>query len=187
MDRIDLLEGVLAKTGDLIEGVQDHHADQPTPCEDYDVDTLVNHLVGWVQVFGAASQGRTFEGDASAYTHGDDPAAEFRASAAGLVAGWREHGFDRTVRISGGDTPGEMAFNMTLMEYVTHGMDLAVATGQPIPYTEEEAAETLARAEMSPTTPPPSPGSTPSSGAPRPERSDGDRAKGIRMQRRVVE
>jgi hypothetical protein len=30
---------------------------------------------------------------------------------------------------------------------MTHGMDLAVATGQSVPYTEAEAAETLARAE----------------------------------------
>jgi hypothetical protein len=30
---------------------------------------------------------------------------------------------------------------------MTHGTDLAMATGQTIPYSEAEAAETLARAE----------------------------------------
>jgi uncharacterized protein (TIGR03086 family) len=40
-----------------------------------------------------------------------------------------------------------MAFNMTVMEYLTHGWDLATATGQPMPWSEEEAVEVLTRAE----------------------------------------
>ena len=43
--------------------------------------------------------------------------------------------------------PGEMVFNMTVMEYLTHGWDLAVATAQPIPYTDAEAEEALSRAQ----------------------------------------
>jgi uncharacterized protein (TIGR03086 family) len=38
-------------------------------------------------------------------------------------------------------------FNMTVMEYLTHGWDLARATAQPIPFTDQEATETLIRAE----------------------------------------
>jgi uncharacterized protein (TIGR03086 family) len=78
---------------------------------------------------------------------GDDPAGEFRAAADSLVAGWRDNGLDRTVSISGGESPGEMAFNMTLMEYLTHGWDLAVGSGQPVPFTDEESEQVLARAE----------------------------------------
>ena len=147
MDEIELLNGVLTKTGDIIGGVRKDQSGQPTPCDKYDVDALMNHMTGWIQVFEAGSQGRTFDGDPMAFQHGEDPAREFRTAAAGVVAGWREHGLDRKVRLGGGDTPGEMAFNMTLMEYMTHGTDLALATGQTVPYTEAEAAETLARAE----------------------------------------
>ena len=69
-------------------------------------------------------------------------------AADGLVLSWGAKGFDRTVRVTGADgQPGEMVFNMTLMEYLTHGWDLATATHQPIPYSEAEAAEVLARAE----------------------------------------
>ena len=64
-----------------------------------------------------------------------------------MVAGWREHGFDRPVRLVGGESPAPMAFNMTVMEYLTHGWDLATATGQPKPWSEEQAAEVLARAQ----------------------------------------
>jgi uncharacterized protein (TIGR03086 family) len=147
MEQIDLLESVLTKTASILDGVKPDQSRQPTPCELYDVDALVNHIVGWVQAFQSGSQGHAHVGDPASYQHGDDPAGEFRMAAKGLVDGWRDQGFDRNVRLTGGEMPGEMAFNMALMEYMTHGMDLAVATGQPIPYTEAEAAETLARAE----------------------------------------
>jgi uncharacterized protein (TIGR03086 family) len=40
-----------------------------------------------------------------------------------------------------------MVVNMTVMEYLTHGWDLAIATGQPVPYADEEAAAALERAQ----------------------------------------
>jgi uncharacterized protein (TIGR03086 family) len=147
MDEFDLLAGVLSKTGDVIEGVGADQLNLPTPCDDYDVEALLNHIVGWLQVFEACSHGRPYEGDAANHRCGTDPAGEFRTAAAGLAAGWEKYGFDRQLAVMGGEMPGEMVFNMTVMEYLTHGWDLAVATGQPIPFTEQEAAETLIRAE----------------------------------------
>jgi len=149
MSEIDLLSSVLTKTGDLIEGVADDQLDRPTPCPDYDVAAMVDHLVGWVQAFEAGANGRTYGGDPSAFHAGDDAAGRFRATADGLVAGWRDNGMDRTVSVTGGgEAPGEMVFSMTLMEYLTHGWDLAVATGQPVPYSDDEAEQVLARAEV---------------------------------------
>src|SRR5262249_5460617 len=107
-----------------------------------------NHIVGWVQVFAAAAGGDRYEGDAMAYEAGADPGAEFRDAADRLVAGWREHGFDRKVVIGSPDgLDGRSAFNMTLMEYLAHGWDLAVATGQPLRYSDDEAATALTLAE----------------------------------------
>ncbi|HEX3793317.1 MAG TPA: TIGR03086 family metal-binding protein [Acidimicrobiales bacterium] len=147
MDEITLLDGVLAKTGDIIAGVQDDQLGLPTPCTEFDVKALMNHIIGWIQVFDAGCHGQTYEGDASAYQFGSDPAGEFRTTARHLTAGWEEYGLDRPVRVMSGDMPGEMVFNMTVMEYMAHGWDLATATGQALPFTEEESAETLARAE----------------------------------------
>lgn len=148
MREIDLLSGILTKTGDVVAGVAPDQLDAPTPLPDYDVRALLDHFVGGIQYFAASAEGATYEGDPTAARAGDDPAAEFRAAADRVVAGWREHGFDREMSVMGGDPqPAEMVFNMTVMEYLTHGWDLAVATGQPVPYTDEEAAEVLRRAE----------------------------------------
>ena len=148
MDQIELLEGVLTKTGKVVANVDQPRLTSTTPCDDYTVQQLMNHIVGWVQVFEAGCNGRTFEGDPSAYVCGPDAADEFARLAASVVAGWTELGFDREVQISGGSMmPAVMVFNMTVMEYMAHGWDLASATGQPNPYSEEEAAEVLARAK----------------------------------------
>src|ERR1700722_12922476 len=106
MTETELLSDVLAKTGDVIAGVGPDQWHLPTPCPEYDVTALVDHMVGWIRVFEAGSQERAFEGGASAYHCGADPAEEFRAAAAGVVAGWEEHGMDRQVRTSGGESPG---------------------------------------------------------------------------------
>jgi uncharacterized protein (TIGR03086 family) len=145
---IDLLDGVLDKTGGIIAGVRAEQGGDPTPCPDFDVDTLVNHLVGGVRTFAAGIHGRPVEGDPWSAKAGDDPAGKFRAAADDLVAGWRDRGFEGGVSITGaGEVPAPMAFNMTLMEFLTHGWDLAVATRQGVPFTEEEAEATLVRAQ----------------------------------------
>lgn len=148
MSDIDLLEAVLDKTATLLDGVTPDQYSDPTPCTDYDVRTLVNHITGWVQVFAEGANGSTFEGDPTAHVAGDDPGAEFRRSAARIVEGWRTHGVDREVALlGGGKMPGQPVLNMTIMEYLTHGWDLATATGQPVPFTEDEAAAALDRAQ----------------------------------------
>ena len=147
MDDLELLERVLDKTGAVVAGVTPDQYGDPTPCPDYDVRALLDHITGWVQSFAAGANGERFEGDPSAHVAGDDPGAEFRAAAAKVVEGWRTHGVDRNVGIMGGEMPGQMVLNMTVMEYLTHGWDLATATRQPVPYTEDEAEAALERAQ----------------------------------------
>ena len=148
MDDIDLLSSVLKKTGDVIAGVGDEQLGLSTPCPDFDVAMLRNHIVAWLQVFEAGCHGRTFEGDPVKFEVGGEAAAQFRAVSDSIVAGWREHGFDRTVKVMSGELPGRSVFNMTIMEYLTHGWDLAIATNQTVPYTDDEATRTLALAEV---------------------------------------
>ena len=148
MSEIDLLDGIMTKTGDLIAGVEAGARNDPTPCTEMDVAAMVDHLLQWAPSFAAAAQGTTHAGGPTAAKAGDDPAVEFRALADEIVDGWRRHGLDRTTSMGGGEQPAEMVFNMTLMEYLTHGWDLAVGSGQEIPFTDDEAAQVLARAEV---------------------------------------
>lgn len=146
-DDIHLLAGILSKTGALLAGVNPDQADSPTPCPDYDVGALVDHITSWIQVFATGAEGGRFEGDPASMRAGDDPAGEFAAHAERVVSAWRTYGVERDVAVMGGEEmPGRLVLNMTVMEYLGHGWDLARATGQPIPFTEAEGSRALAMA-----------------------------------------
>jgi uncharacterized protein (TIGR03086 family) len=151
MDDIDLLNEVLGNTADLVEGVRPDDWNRPTPCSEYDVRGLVAHMVGWSSSFDAAANGHTPKGDPALYQVTDRTAAEFRLAVTSIVGGWQDHGTDREVSLVGpGGMPGAMVLDMTLMEYLAHGWDLATATSQPMPYSEDAAQEVLVRAEHGP-------------------------------------
>ena len=146
MDEVTMLSSVMSKTSDLMARVRAEQLPGSTPCPDMSVKQLMEHMAGWVQAFDAAANGQVYDGDPTCYELKGDSAGEFRRNGDSMVAGWRSGGFDRTVRVRGPELPAGMVFNMTLMEYVTHGWDLATATGQLVPYSDDEAEETLTRA-----------------------------------------
>ena len=103
----------------------------PTPCEDWDVKTLVNHVVYgnlWVAplVEGQTIEeiGDRFEGDVL----GDDPVAAWTSSAAGAQSAIDAEGaMERTVHLSFGDFPGEQYIYQRLLDVLVHTWDLARA------------------------------------------------------------
>lgn len=147
MDDFALLDSVMGKTADVMAGVHDDQWTQPTPCPDFDVRALMSHMAGWVQLFAAAANGEQFDGDPSSYQADAGAADDLRAASERMLTGWRSGGLDRSVPMMGGDQPAAMVLTMTLTEYVGHGWDLATATGQSVPYSDDQAAETLRRAE----------------------------------------
>ena len=105
-----------------------------TPCIQWDVRTLVNHVVGenrWaVPLFGGgtiAEVGEQFDGDLL----GADPVAAWDESVAEALAAVDEMGaMERTVHLSFGDFPGREYAMQLFADLLVHGWDLARATGQ---------------------------------------------------------
>lgn len=146
------LAAVIDKTTALLEGVRPDQRALPTPCPDFDVAALGDHLIGWLRMFAARAAGHEFQDDPRAYRSGDDPAAEFAAAGREAVAAFRAGAADRPLRLMADELPGSVVLGMMQMEYVGHGWDLATATGQPVPFTDEEAetALTTARGMLEP-------------------------------------
>ena len=131
----------------LAGGVPPDAWSNPTPCTDWDVRTLVNHVVGedlWtvplVEGATVAEVGDRFDGDLL----GADPigAAEGAAKAA-IAAFAADDAMRRTVHLSFGDFPGADYAWQLFADHLVHGWDLAVATGQP-PRLDPEAVDALA-------------------------------------------
>jgi uncharacterized protein (TIGR03086 family) len=124
----------LDATGRIVRGLDGGQMSASTPCEDFDVRGLLNHVVSgnlWVEplVSGKtiAEVGDQFDGDVV----GDDPSAAYEASA--QVAGdafARPGAMEAPVAVSYGPVPGEIYAGHRFIDVLIHGWDLAVATGQ---------------------------------------------------------
>jgi uncharacterized protein (TIGR03086 family) len=105
---------------------------QPTPCSDWDVRMLVNHLVyeeRWTKpiVDGKTIEevGSSLEGDLL----GDDPVGAMAASAAEATAAVDERVPEGgTVHLSFGDFPVEEYVMQLVADHLVHGWDLAAGT-----------------------------------------------------------
>lgn len=119
--------------GALLHDVRDDQWAAPTPCTDWTVRDLANHVIGenrWVPPLMA---GRTVEdvGDAlDGDLLGDDPGRAWDEAAAAALAAAREPGaLERTVHLSFGDFPGRYYIGQVLSDHVIHAWDLARALG----------------------------------------------------------
>lgn len=105
----------------------------PTPCTDWDVGDLVNHLVSESRWAPPLLEGKTieevgdrFEGDLL----GDDPQAAWGAAAGeGISAVGQEGALERTVHVSFGDISGEEYVTQLTADHCIHAWDLARAIG----------------------------------------------------------
>jgi uncharacterized protein (TIGR03086 family) len=133
MDLVATYRRSLAEFTDRVGLVADEQWSEPTPCADWDVRTLVNHVVGeelWTVplLAGATIEevGDRFDGELL----GTDPVGSARQAAAQTEAAIAEPGaLDRTVQLSFGETPAEEYVRQLLADYLIHAWDLAVAIG----------------------------------------------------------
>lgn len=121
----------------LVANVADEAFGDPTPCPDYGVGDLVEH-VGTMAVAFAAAAGKDTGGIADDRPSGDvdklpaDWRERIPRDLTALAAAWRDPlAWTGHTRVGGVDLPGEVAGVVALDELVLHGWDLARATGQP--------------------------------------------------------
>jgi uncharacterized protein (TIGR03086 family) len=137
---LDQLARALDDTAALVRGVREDQWDGPTPCSEWDVRGVVQHLVVGHQVFA-----RALRGDAVAAVPAEPPRAPLDAaytgSAADMLEAFRAPGvLDGQVTVPFGTVPGTVALHLRLVDALVHGWDVAVATGQR-PGHDERLAE----------------------------------------------
>ena len=140
------VEGFAARV-DALSGLPSDAWAGPTPCGDWDVRTLLNHVVyedlwtvplmegATIEDVGDRYEGDLLGGDAVGTARAACDMA-VTATASGVVAG-------RTVHLSFGDVAADEYAYQLAADHIIHGWDLAVATGGDTSM-EPEMVEALA-------------------------------------------
>lgn len=131
------LQPAARRMADLVSGLPDSALGGPTPCPEYTVGDLVDHVGGMAVAFtaaavkaGGAAGAAGPSGDASRL--GDGWRDRIAGQLAELGRAWREPAAWTGETEAGGlRLPGEVAGLVALDELVVHGWDLARATGRP--------------------------------------------------------
>jgi uncharacterized protein (TIGR03086 family) len=140
MDVIDALDKSFRHAHDVISRVRSDQYDDETPCREWTVREVLEHIIGVVAGLGAAAAGEP----PGAFTLGPDPAAQFEEASAAALAAWRRPGvLDELVDGGPGPMPGRVLARINLLDTATHTWDLATATGQPSSLPDEVANTAL--------------------------------------------
>ncbi|MFF5261558.1 TIGR03086 family metal-binding protein [Actinomadura viridis] len=121
----------------IVRGVPAGLLDAPTPCPEWDVRGLINHLIFWTGRGETAARKRPPRPGVEErhdFTRDGDWAARYAEQALATAEAWRdEAAWEGVTSLSGdpnGGMPAVVIGGMLFSECVLHGWDLAVATGQ---------------------------------------------------------
>jgi uncharacterized protein (TIGR03086 family) len=160
MELFPALERAVTSTAEIVKQTQATRLDAPTPCTEWDVRALLNHVIGtlWLAEGLLADQTPKYPmapgGLPPADLTGQDPAAAYaEAAAAALAAAASGDALTRVHATPLGEMPGPVLAESITLDMLVHGWDLAVATGQPADLDGRLAAHVLAFAEQALATP----------------------------------
>lgn len=137
MDLVDRYEEAAAGFTDRLDAVADDQWANSTPCSDWDVRELVDHVI--------RIQRQIPEGLGVAVAENDvDAKSLWNAVRAAALDALRQQGvLERTMPGRGGDVPVQMALLPRLSDLLIHTWDLARATGADARVDPDSAAVVL--------------------------------------------
>jgi uncharacterized protein (TIGR03086 family) len=138
------LDQALDASAAVVAGIRAEQWQAPTPCTELDVRGVLNHLVSGNLLFVALVHGGP-RPDRAADHLGTDPLAAFQNAAAGLRTAFATPGvLEQVYTAPFGTAPGAGLVHVRIVETLTHGWDLARASGQAAEFPGEVTERALA-------------------------------------------
>ncbi|MBV9411170.1 MAG: TIGR03086 family protein [Acidimicrobiia bacterium] len=133
MDAVETLDRSRAEFRRVLGSVRREQWELPTPCEEWDVRELVNHVIGgnrrYEMLLHDASAADLLPTRSQDHV-GGDAVASFDTTAAEAIAAFEEPGaLERTVHHPAGDRSGLDLLWLRVAEWAVHAWDLARAIG----------------------------------------------------------
>jgi uncharacterized protein (TIGR03086 family) len=128
-EMLSALDEINANANRLVASIESSQWENATPCSEWDVRALVNHMTGTTKLFGASALRAAPDAAPDAEHLGDDPTAAFASATAAASAAWRSNGaLEGSVTIPA-DMPAVACLGINIIDIGTHTWDLATAIG----------------------------------------------------------
>jgi uncharacterized protein (TIGR03086 family) len=142
MELLDTINRVLDRTEEVVNNVEPSQLGNPTPCTEWTVRDVINHVTGGGTMFAECVEGGSVPDDRLGQLMGgdnlgDDYKGAFMAMSKRVRTSFGVPGaLDKIVKLPFGEMPAGIALNIAIMDVMTHAVDIAKATGQTI--TDDE-------------------------------------------------
>jgi uncharacterized protein (TIGR03086 family) len=141
-DEFASAEQALVAVHHVVATVGDDDLHRRTPCRDWDVQALADHLLDTIARLGVAV------GIPTTVPDGGSIDQRIQQVTQPILADWRRRGLTDDVVFSGRTLPAQLALGILCLELVVHGWDFAVALHRPIHVLDAHAAYVLGLARQ---------------------------------------
>ena len=144
MDPLTRLRAGIEQAEEVISQIDPGQYDQPTPCTEWNVGQVINHMIGALAMFrDVAAHGEVDPALFSQDLIGDDAVKSLLTAGDAAVTGWAAPGkMDGMAKLPFGEFPAVFALQLPAMDMLVHSWDLATATGQQVNWNPDLVEDT---------------------------------------------
>jgi uncharacterized protein (TIGR03086 family) len=142
LNRLTSADATLAVCQNVLRAIGEGDLDRPTPCREFTVGQLADHLIGSLVGLGSMA--------GAIVTPAETGTVESRVAFAAqqTLEAWHQRGLEGTVKRGERDMPAGLAANILSLELLIHAWDFAVATGQQVTVSDEVSQYVLELAQQ---------------------------------------
>jgi uncharacterized protein (TIGR03086 family) len=111
----------------VLHGIAKEDEAKQTPCREFDVAKLTDHLMNSITVIGGMAGAQFPERDRT-----DSVERQVVLAARPALDAWRKRGLEGSVPFRSGEAPAKMMAGVLSLEFLVHAWDYAKATGREV-------------------------------------------------------
>jgi uncharacterized protein (TIGR03086 family) len=126
-DELESAEATLAVLEHVLHGIAKDDESKQTPCREFDVAALTDHLMNSITVIGGAAGAEFPERDRA-----DSVERQVVLAARPALDAWKKRGLDGTVTAGSNTAPAKIMAGILSIEFLVHAWDYAKTTGREV-------------------------------------------------------
>ena len=139
-EMLDTLKSIHANALRVASEISDDQWTLATPCSEWNVGQLVNHITGSINVLSDAAERVAPTMEPNDDHSGDDPIGALKAATEKSQRAWAADGALEGMVTVPGDMPASVCLGITILDSGTHVWDLATAIGAEHGLTNADVA-----------------------------------------------